>query len=172
MNRNHFVYVTYNQNMGCWKISDIFTGVRLWILPETEMWSSATSQYILVNIFSMLLVMVLVLTLTVLYTHVVLSYEVSSSVLRGITNAVSQEMNYLFKSQTEYMIQNFRYVVKAADYYVSPVHGYVRTLVEKADLDAIDNGDQRKYATWFVEILLLFLISNWLFFVWSRVAKL
>ncbi len=158
--------------MGCWSISDFFAMMRVRILPETAFLLSATSQYIMVNVFSMLLIMVLSLSLTVLYTNLVLKYQVSGAVLKGITNAVSQNMNYLFESQTEYMIQNFRYVVRAADYYVSPIHGYLQTLIGKANLDEVDNTAQKKYATWFLEVLMLFLVSNILFFVWSRVAKI
>ena len=158
--------------MGCWSISDFFAKIVVKILPESVTGSSATYQYVMANIFFMLLTMVLVLTLNAFYTDLVLKYQVSGAVLQGIVNAVSQNLDYLFKSQSNYMVQNFRYVVKAADYYVSPLYGYVGTLVEKADLDEVDNTALKKYGTWFLQILTLFFLTNLLIFVWSHVAKI
>ncbi len=158
--------------MGCWSISDFFAKIVVKILPESATGSSATYQYVMANILFMLLTMVLVLTLNAFYTDLVLKYQVSGAVLQGIVNAVSQNLDYLFKSQSNYMVQNFRYVVKAADYYVSPLYGYVGTIVEKADLAEVDNTALKKYGTWFLQILTLFFLTNLLVFVWSHVAKI
>ena len=157
--------------MGCWNISDSLRAIAFTLVPEIETWSSAANQYIIMNVFTMLWTWILAIILIVFYTHTVLSSQVNSSVLGGISVAVNQELHYLFNSQSTYIRQNFRHVVKAADYYVSPVYGYLQTLIGKADLDS-DSYSSMKYVTWFLEILLFLVTVKLLILVWSLVGKL
>lgn len=157
--------------MVCWSITENLRGIFYTLVPEIETWSSAANQYVIMNVFTMLWTWILVIILAVFYTHILLSSQVNSSVLGGISVAVNQELHYLFNSQSTYIRQNFRHVVKAADYYVSPVYGYLQTLIGKADLDS-DSYSSMKYVTWFLEILLFFVTVKLLILVWSLVGKL
>ena len=108
----------------------------------------------------MLWILVLVTVTTYVQLHLVLRYEMSSRVLAGITSAVFNEVKATFSAHRDYIKGNFRYMVKATDYYISPVHGYLQSLIEQADLDAIVESDGNRYAVWFVEILALFLLTS------------
>ena len=151
--------------MVCWNIGIQFprlvtAGLKFFQLhPSKWSWSSDAAMYYWVTVLGMLMVMVVMAAAQIVYFHIILKYQVASSLLRNVKILLDDQIGALFNDEASFIKHNFRRLTQTTQYYIDPLYTYFKVLVDRANVTE-KRGDYRTmYQIWFFEIFLFFLLG-------------
>ena len=151
--------------MVCWNIGIQFprlvtASLKFFQLnPSKWSWSSDAAMYYRVTVLGMLMVMVVMAAAQIVYFHIILKYQVASSLLRSVKILLDDQIGALFNDEASFIKYNFRRLTQTTQYYIDPLYTYFKVLVDRANVTE-KRGDYRTmYQIWFFEIFLFFLLG-------------
>ena len=116
-------------------------------------------MYYRVTVLAMLMVMVVMAAAQIVYFHIILKYQVGSSLLGNVKTLLNDQIGALFDNEASFIKHNFQRLTETTQYYIDPLYTYFKVLVDRANVTE-KRGDYRTmYQIWFFEIFLFFLLG-------------